>query len=302
MTSLSPIAARVRGEGILVNPVQEKGSQLKGKLDNARNHPLVNERMGLIVVVQEIGYSPVTFMSEAAMNSVFEIQNIKIAYGFRTAVENLSLTLQPGKSLGLLGANGAGKTSTIKALLGMVKVRSGKIHILGSRPGMTSVFSKMGFAPEDGVPADFLTGEEYLQFVGRLKIKSAADRRQQISELLNWFELNPKKYIKEYSKGMKRRIVLAQALLGNPALLILDEPLNGLDPLMIIKLRERLDLYRKNGGTMLYSSHILSEIEKTCSDVSILCEGQLRYQESVEKTVAEHGSVENAFSKFARSA
>lgn len=239
-------------------------------------------------------------MKDFSSQPVFEIQDMKISYGFRTAVENLNLRLEAGQSLGLLGANGAGKTSTIKALLGMVRLRQGKVQILGERPGLTRVFSKIGFAPEDGIPADFLTGQEYLQFVGRLKISSAQERKEQIAELLDWFELTPTKYIKEYSKGMKRRIVLAQALLGNPSLLILDEPLNGLDPIMIIKLRERLDKYRKMGGTMLYSSHILSEIEKSCTEIAILCEGELTYQKDTDSVIREHQSVENAFSQFAR--
>lgn len=237
-------------------------------------------------------------MKALSTHGIIEIKNAKIVYGFKTAVENLSFRLDAGQSLGLLGANGAGKTSTIKALLGMIRLKEGSIHVLGKKPGITQEFSRIGFAPEDGVPPDFLSGEEYLRFVGRLKVRDPRQRKEQVSELLDWFELSPKKFIKEYSKGMKRRIVLAQAFMGEPNLLILDEPLNGLDPMMIIKLRERLEQYRQKGGTMLYSSHILSEIEKSCTEITILSQGHLQYQEKVENVQKEFGSVENAFSKF----
>lgn len=239
-------------------------------------------------------------MKDLSTNAIFEIRDAKITYGFKTAVQQLNLRLDAGQCLGLLGANGAGKTSTIKALLGMVRLKHGNIQVLGSKPGVTKVFSEIGFAPEDGVPADFLTGQEYLQFVARLKLRQSNVRKEQIAELLDWFELPPTKFIKEYSKGMKRRIVLAQALLGSPSLLILDEPLNGLDPLMIIKLRDRLDKFRKMGGTMLYSSHILSEIEKSCTHIAIMSNGELCYKEETGAAVRDHGSVEGAFAKFAR--
>src|SRR5262249_36960575 len=100
---------------------------------------------------------------------------------------------------------------------------------------------------------------------------------------------------RQYSKGMRRRLVLAQAFLAEPELLILDEPLNGLDPLVIIKLRERLIAYRERGGSILYSSHILTEVEKSCSDVAILHEGKLVMMAPVPQIIAEFGSVEAAF-------
>jgi len=220
-----------------------------------------------------------------------------VSYGLKSAVESLSLTLSSGASLGLVGRNGAGKTSTIKALLGMVRLRQGSINILGEKPGSTRAFAKMGFAPEDGVPPEYLSGTEYLDFVGSVRRTGNSASRDEIASLLDWFELPPRKKIGEFSKGMKRRVVLAQAFLGQPEFLILDEPLNGLDPLFILKLRQKTEEYLKAGGTLLLSSHILSEIEKACSEVAIVNDGKLMRHAPLKQLVEESGSVEAAFSQ-----
>jgi len=133
-------------------------------------------------------------------------------------------------------------------------------------------------------------------------MRSKEDRKSAVTtadKLLADFELAPEKKIRDYSKGMRRRLVLAQAFVGAPKVLILDEPLNGLDPLMILKLREYLSEYRKNGGSLLYSSHILSEVERTCTHIAILQEGELVLSDSMENIVNNYGSVEGAFSKKA---
>lgn len=227
--------------------------------------------------------------------TIFQIENLKVTYGFRTAVDGISLRLDRGSSLGLLGLNGAGKTSTIRALLGMLRIRNGKVKVFAGKPGGIEGFGKIGFAPEEGQPPAYLNGEEYLSFVGGFRMQNATERRDAIRELLTFFELDPKKRISQYSKGMKRRIIMAQALLGSPELLILDEPLNGLDPLLIMKLRKRLEEYRMRGGTILFSSHILTEVEKTCSEVAILHKGKLACWEKLEALLKEFGSVEKAF-------
>ena len=202
--------------------------------------------------------------------------------------------------MGLLGANGAGKTSTIRAILGLVRPAKGSIRVFGFAPGALKGLALLGFAPEEGCPPEYLTGKEYLVFVGRMRSKE--DRKaavQTADRLLADFELAPEKKIRDYSKGMRRRLVLAQAFVGAPKILILDEPLNGLDPLMILKLREYLSEYRKQGGSLLYSSHILSEVERTCTHVAILQEGELVLTDSMDNVVSNYGSVEGAFSKKA---
>lgn len=228
---------------------------------------------------------------------IFQVENLKVTYRFRTAVEALTLSLRPGKSLALLGVNGAGKTSTIRALLGMLRPKAGKVTVFGGPAGDPKSFRDIGFAPEEAVPPEYLSAGEYLRFVGAFRQKDREKRNREADDLVGWFDLDPAKKIRDYSKGMKRRLVLAQALLGGPKLLILDEPLNGLDPIVIMKLRERLTAYREAGGSILYSSHILAEVEKTCTDVAILSAGRLMLCDPMEKILAEYGSVEKAFAE-----
>jgi ABC-2 type transport system ATP-binding protein len=230
-----------------------------------------------------------------ARHFILKISDLEVRYGFRAAVDGVSLDLRHGECLGLLGVNGAGKTSTLAAILGMLQPRRGDIAVFGGRPGTPAAFRRTGFAPEDGVPPEYLSSEEYLSFVAGLKIRERADRRRQVSKLLELFDLPPRKKIREFSKGMKKRIVLAQAFLGKPDLLILDEPLNGLDPLIIIKLRDLIDQHIKRGAAIVYSSHILTEVEKSCTRLSLLKEGKQIYTAPVEQTVKEFGSVEAAF-------
>jgi ABC-2 type transport system ATP-binding protein len=227
--------------------------------------------------------------------SAIRVENLTVKYGFRTAVSGLDLHVPRGGAVGLLGANGAGKTTTLHAILGFLRPKSGSISLLGQGKAGPKVFHQIGFAPDDGCPPEYLTGREYLNFVGRFRLPDSAARRKEVDEWLGWFELDPKKRVGGYSKGMKRRLGLAQALLGKPDLVILDEPLNGLDPLFILKLREGLEKYLGAGGTLLFSSHILAEVEKVCSEVAILAGGKLVGQDTVAKLTAEFGSVEKAF-------
>jgi ABC-2 type transport system ATP-binding protein len=226
---------------------------------------------------------------------ILKISDLEIRYGFRAAVEGVSLDLRRGECLGLLGVNGAGKTSTLAAVLGMLRPRRGEVSVFGGKPGTPAAFRRTGFAPEDGVPPEYLSAVEYLSFVAGLKIRDRQERRRVVPNLLDLFELPGSKKIREFSKGMKKRIVLAQAFLGSPDLLILDEPLNGLDPLIIIKLRELIDQHLKRGAAIVYSSHILTEVEKSCTRLSLLKQGKLIYSAPVDETVKEFGSVEGAF-------
>lgn len=232
-------------------------------------------------------------MGEAG--STLDVSDLEVRYGFRVAVECVSFRVSSGECLGLLGVNGAGKTSTLGAVLGMLKPSQGRVSVFGGRTGTPAAFRRIGFAPEDGIPPEFLTTREYLEFVGGLKVSDAAERKRQMNELMTFFELAPGKKIREFSKGMKKRIVLAQAFLGTPDLLVLDEPLNGLDPLVIMKLREVIHKHLSRGAAIIYSSHILTEVEKSCSHIALLKQGKLIYQGDLRSTVSEFGSVEVAF-------
>jgi len=226
-----------------------------------------------------------------------ECKDLEIRYGLRKVVDGLSFSLKNEEALAIIGKNGAGKTSTLKALIGYLPFRKGSIQLLGLKPGDWRGFKDLGFAPESGAPPDYLRASEYLIFLSKLKGFSSSQAKMISEELISVFELDPQKKIRECSKGMKRRLVLAQAFVGRPRIVILDEPLNGLDPLMIIKLREWLIQYRKQGASLIYSSHILSEVEKCCDRVLILNEGQSLLCDSIEQVRAQFGSIEEAFYK-----
>lgn len=229
------------------------------------------------------------------VQQVFELKNVEVRYGAKVAIKDFSLSIHAGESLALLGQNGAGKTSTIRVLLGMIRPKSGSCHLFGKQPGSVEALKKLGYSPEEGSPPDFLNGAEYLDFVLGLRRPKQGKRKQIIEGFLNQFELEPPKRIRDYSKGMRRRLLLAQALIGNPEFLVLDEPLNGLDPIFIVRLREQLENYVKQGGSLLFSSHILAEAEKICTSVAILHTGKLALAETAQSVVEKHGSIEKAF-------
>ncbi|MCB0418753.1 MAG: ABC transporter ATP-binding protein [Bdellovibrionaceae bacterium] len=234
------------------------------------------------------------------VSEIFKIEHVTIAYGWRkfVAVESLNLHLEKGGSLALLGLNGAGKTSTIRLLMGMVRPQIGQVEIFGTRPGDLKALARIGFAPEEATPPEYLKGEEYLDFVASFRLKGREARKKAVSDLMQWFEMPAQRRIRDYSKGMRRKLILAQALIGDPELLILDEPLNGLDPLFIMKLRERVEGYVKNGGSLLLSSHILAEVEKVCTSVAIIREGQVAFTGSSAEAIQQYGSIEKAFAHF----
>lgn len=229
------------------------------------------------------------------MTPLIRVKDLSVRYGRSTAVSGISFDVAPGEALGLLGANGAGKSSTVKAILGMLKPSTGEVRVFDSVPGSLSVLERTGFAPEEALPPEKVTGQEYLMFLARLRIADASSRETEVRLLLEQFDLTPNKRVSAYSKGMRRRLVLAQAFIGTPELLILDEPLNGLDPLIILKLRQRLEAYRQAGGTLIYSSHILAEVEKSCSRILILKNGHIVLDSSTSEAVGKYGSVEAAF-------
>lgn len=227
--------------------------------------------------------------------NIFNCNDLSASYRSKQVLHNLNLAQEEGSILGLLGQNGAGKTTTIKLLMGFIKPKTGDVRILNGKAGAIDVLKKIGFAPEEGEIPDYLNASEYLDFISRFRIEDNQKRKEAIAFWLDFFELDPKKTVKAYSKGMGRRLILAQAFLGDPEFLILDEPINGLDPLLVIKLRDKLLELRSKKVSILYSSHLLSEIEKCCSQIAILEKGKLVFNNTLEACLAQFGSVEKAF-------
>ncbi|HUJ28294.1 MAG TPA: ABC transporter ATP-binding protein [Myxococcales bacterium] len=193
------------------------------------------------------------------------------------AVEDLTFQVKQGEIFGLLGPNGAGKTTTIKMLLGFVRPTAGRGFICGAPIGSVQSRRKLGYLPENPALYEFLRGDEYLTFAGRLAGLSQGDARRQAAGLLERVGLAGRadKPIRKFSKGMVQRLALAQALVGDPQTVILDEPMSGLDPIGRKDVRDLILQLRDEGRTVLFSTHILSDVEAICDRVAILVEGRL---------------------------
>jgi ABC-2 type transport system ATP-binding protein len=195
----------------------------------------------------------------------------------RRALDGATFELKRGEILGLLGPNGAGKSTTFKCLIGLLRPDSGSLEVLGGAPG-TRANSKLGFLPEQPVFYDYLSARELMDWVGRLHGLGAAQRERRGRELLERVGLREAEHqrLRGYSKGMLQRLGLAQALLNQPELLILDEPMSSLDPVGRHFVRDLILDLRARGVSVLFSSHVLSDAELLCDRVAILIRGRVR--------------------------
>jgi ABC-2 type transport system ATP-binding protein len=185
--------------------------------------------------------------------------------------------MEAGEVFGFLGPNGAGKTTTLKLLLQLVFPTSGEARILGRPPGDLAAKRRLGYLPENPYFYDYLTAEELLTYFGGLFGLNAADRRQRVSKLLDEVGIGSERrlQLRKFSKGMLQRVGIAQALLNEPDLVILDEPMSGLDPLGRRDVRALILRLRDRGCSVFFSSHVLSDAEALCSRVAILAKGKL---------------------------
>ncbi len=195
----------------------------------------------------------------------------------RRALDRLSLQVEAGEVFGFLGPNGAGKTTTLKLLMQLVFPTSGEARILGRPPGDLVAKRRLGYLPENPYFYDYLTAEELLTYFAALLGVAPADRRRRVSALLDEVGLQSERklQLRKFSKGMLQRVGIAQALLNEPDLVILDEPMSGLDPLGRRDVRKLILRLRDRGCTVFFSSHVLSDAEALCSRVAILAKGRL---------------------------
>ena len=193
------------------------------------------------------------------------------------ALDRLSLEVAPGEVFGFLGPNGAGKTTTLKLLMQLVFPTSGEAEILGKPAGDVSVRRRIGYLPENPFFYDHLTAEELLDYYGRLFGMAAAERRTRIAATLDRLGIGAERrlQLRKFSKGMLQRVGLAQAILNDPEVIFLDEPMSGLDPLGRRDVRALMLELRDAGRTIFFSSHILSDAETLCSQVAIVAKGRL---------------------------
>src|SRR5689334_22000073 len=196
-----------------------------------------------------------------------------------TALQDLNLTIERGEVFGLLGPNGSGKSTTIKLLLGLIFPTGGSARILGQPAGNTVINQRIGFLPEESYLYKFLNGEETLHFYGRLFKLDRRTLKRRVPELLDIVGLDAKsrkRKLREYSKGMARRIGLAQALINNPDLILLDEPTTALDPIGTREMKDLILSLKEQGKTVLLCSHLLADVQDVCDRITILFRGRMQ--------------------------
>ncbi len=194
------------------------------------------------------------------------------------ALKALDLEIHRGEIFGLLGPNGSGKTTTIKLLLGLLFPTSGEVNILGRTATDVAKNERLGYLPEESYLYRFLNAEETLDFYGRLFKIPGAVRRQRVAHLISMVGLESakKRQLREYSKGMTRRIGLAQALINDPDVIFLDEPTSGLDPIGTRNMKDLILELKKQGKTIIMSSHLLGDVQDICDRVGVLYQGELK--------------------------
>ena len=195
------------------------------------------------------------------------------------ALEGLNLTIERGEVFGLLGPNGSGKSTTIKLLLGLIFPSGGRAEILGQPVGSSEINHRIGFLPEESYLYRFLNGEETLYFYGRLFKIPHRDLKKRVPLLLDTVGLDEKarkRKLREYSKGMARRIGLAQALINDPDLVLLDEPTTGLDPIGTREMKDLIVSLKDQGKTVILCSHLLADVQDVCERITILFRGKMQ--------------------------
>jgi ABC-2 type transport system ATP-binding protein len=205
------------------------------------------------------------------------------------AVRDVSLSVRSGEVFGLLGPNGSGKSTTLKMVLGLLHPTSGYLRVMGRSPREVKIKARIGYVPEESYLYPYLTCEETLDFYGTLFDLNAGERRRRIEQLLEMIGLQHarRRRVGEFSKGMARRVGLAQALINDPDLIILDEPTSGLDPLGCRQVKDLIRALARRGKTVVLSSHLLADVEDICDRVVILYNGQIQAQGPVNELLEE---------------
>lgn len=223
------------------------------------------------------------------------LENVTKSYvrGAPPAVDHLNLTLQPGEIFGFIGSNGAGKTTTIKMMTGILEQDEGKIEIYGHDMKTDPLEAKrmIGYVPDNHEVYERLKGIEYLNFMGDVYGVDGKTRKERITRYLEMFELEQaiQDQIKRYSHGMKQKLCVIGALLSNPPLWILDEPMTGLDPQSSYRLKQAMQTHCKEGNTVFFSTHVLEVAQQLCDRVGIIQGGKLIAVGTLEELTQRRG-------------
>jgi ABC-2 type transport system ATP-binding protein len=220
-----------------------------------------------------------------------------VRVGFRRRpveiLKGVDLTVHPNDVFGLLGPNGAGKTTTVKTILGLMRPSAGSIRL-----GLSGL-SQVGYLPENPYFYDYLSGREFLAFCGQLFGLDAGERHDRVAGLLRDVGLEDAadKHLRKYSKGMLQRVGIAQALINDPQLVLLDEPMTGLDPVGRVEVKRIIQSLHERGKTVLFNSHILSDVHELCTGIAIMRGGRVAWQGTVPEALAEAPTLEDFFMK-----
>lgn len=210
---------------------------------------------------------------------MLEAKGLGKFYGSVPAVQNVTFTLEPGQVLGYLGPNGSGKSTTVKMLTGLLAPSYGEVIHNGHdiQQNLLAYRKQLGYVPEEANLYPYLTGQEYLEMVGTLRGMRGSLLRKKIDSLLELFSLSPHRHVAigSYSKGMRQRTLLIAALMDNPDLLILDEPLSGLDVTSALIAKNLVQAFSARGKSVFFCSHVLEVVERVCSQLIILRQGRV---------------------------
>jgi ABC-2 type transport system ATP-binding protein len=219
------------------------------------------------------------------------VKDFRPGLGLRAkrVLDGITFSVRENEIFGFVGPNGAGKTTTLKTLMGLIRPTAGTAHILGHDIRESAFRQHVGFLPEVSYFYDYLTGVEFLDFYARLSGVPRARRPDRIATLLGWVGLShaADARLRTYSKGMLQRIGIAQALVHDPKVVFLDEPMSGLDPLGRKEIRDLILRLRRDGKTVFMNTHILSDVEMVCDRVAIIVKGRIRYEGRIEDFIAE---------------
>jgi len=230
-----------------------------------------------------------------ATEEVVSVENVtrdfRPGFGLRVkrVLDGISFGVREGEIFGFVGPNGAGKTTTLKILMGLIRATGGRASVLGHDVSETEYRRHVGFLPENPYFYEYLSGREILDFYARLSGVPARRRPDRVNTLLEWVGLSHAAgaRLRTYSKGMLQRVGIAQALVHDPSVIFLDEPMSGLDPIGRVEIRDLILRLRADGKTVFMNTHMLHDVEMVCDRVAIIVEGRIRYQGQIEDFLAD---------------
>lgn len=235
------------------------------------------------------------------METLLRLKNVKKSFGRKNVLNGIDLEVKGGEILGYLGPNGAGKTTTIRVILNAIKHESGSMNFKGNDilPREVEYRKYIGYMPENSTPFGFLNAEEYLTFIGKVYRIDNDALKNRISEFLNIFNLekDKKRPLKNYSKGMKQKILFISSIIHNPPLLILDEPFAGIEPNTAMLMRNIIIEMKKKGTGIIFSSHVLEIVEKLADRIVLINKG-IVVGEGMMNDLKQQGGLETFFSRL----